>query len=194
MLSGMELTSVSAAGAAAAPAGAPARATGSTRFSLALEDQARRIAARDVLAAMPPMVAEQIQRSTPGGKPPVSAVDALFKAIQSGAFVPSSEQLAASGCLIATTTRAVGAFDSTEQLWATMREMLGAGEPVQDAVRYAAAEQQQQPAPALVTSREQAEAILGGPLPSTQLNWWETAIHFLIDEARAAALRSAPAR
>lgn len=44
---------------------------------------------------MPPMVAEQIQRSAPGGKPPMGAVGALFKAAKSGELVPNAEQLAA---------------------------------------------------------------------------------------------------
>ena len=53
-----------------------------------------------------------------------------------------------------------------------------------DAVRYAAAERAglPQPPPA-VTSRDQAEAILGGPIPAAQLPWWEAALIFLVDRA-----------
>lgn len=57
--------------------------------------------------------------------PPMGAVEALFKAVQANEFRPSGEQLAASDSLIATTARAVQAFDSAEQMWDTMREMLG---------------------------------------------------------------------
>ena len=166
------------------------------------------------MTSMPPMVAEQIQRSSPGGKAPVGAVDALFKAIQSGEFRPSGEQLAASDSLIATTARAVQSFDSAEQMWDTMREMLGSVPRRAGTTSYVAAQPpaaprlwprrftveqtthapvtspRRAPTPAAITTRAQAEAIVGSPLTALQLNWWETAIHFLLDEARASSLRA----
>jgi hypothetical protein len=207
MLCHMEVTGVSSASSLAAPAAPAAQTTGSATFSAALGDQRRRIAARDVMMSMPPMVADQIQRSSPGGKAPVGAVDALFKAIQSGEFRPSGEQLAASDSLIATTARAVQSFDSAEQMWQTMRDMLGSIPPPAGSTSYVAApepppaaagpatpattpEPAPVAAPAAITSRAQAESILGGPLNALQMNWWETAIHFLVDEARAASLRA----
>jgi len=208
----MEVTGVSAAATLGASAPAAAKSTGA--FGATLGDQRRRLAARDVMTSMPPMVAEQIQRSSPGGKAPVGAVDALFKAIQSGEFRPSPDQLAASDSLIATTARAVQSFDSAEQMWQTMRDMLGSipaaagttsylapvdaapAATTEAAVTASSAATTTTPsptateAPAKVTSRAQAESILGGPLTALQMNWWETAIHFLLDEARAAASRT----
>ncbi len=216
----MEVTGVSAAASMAAPPAPAARASGAATFSAALGDQRRRTAAHDVMTSMPPMVAEQIQRSSPGGKAPVGAVDALFKAMQSGEFRPSGEQLAASDSLIATTARAVQSFDSAEQMWDTMREILGSVPAPAGATSYLAAQPSaatpsaapgsgspassgettpapvassapaQAPAPTAITTRAQAEAIVGSPLTALQLNWWETAVHFLLDEARASSLRA----
>lgn len=212
MLSPMEVSGVSSAATVAAQPAASARPSAVGAFSAALGDQRRRVAAHDVMTSMPPMVAEQIQRSSPGGKPPVGAVDALFKAIQSGEFRPSGEQMAASDSLIATTARAVQSFDSAEQMWDAMREMLGSmpapagttsylatpaaapASPAASAGGGTASEAMTAAppaaAPAQVTTRAQAEAIIGSPLSALQLNWWETAIHFLLDEAKAASLRA----
>ena len=109
----MNVSATAAAGAptADAPAAAP-RSEPVATFAKVLEGQQRSatqtIALRDLLASMPPMMAEQIQRSVPGGKPPLDAVDALFKATKSGEFVPDAQQIAARSCLIATTARAGG--------------------------------------------------------------------------------------
>lgn len=209
----MEVTGVSSATSLGAPTAPPARASGAATFSAALGDQRRKAAAHDVMTSMPPMVAEQIQRSSPGGKAPVGAVDALFKAMQSGEFRPSGEQLAASDSLIATTARAVQSFDSAEQMWDTMREMLGSVPAPAGSTSYVAAQppaapgsgspassgettrapvtsSAPAPTPAAITTRAQAEAIVGSPLTALQLNWWETAVHFLLDEARASSLRA----
>lgn len=161
------------------PAPPVAASAGGTAFAGALGGQQQRLAAADVLGSMPPMIADQLKR---GGN--VSAVHELFKAIKSGEFVPSADQLAARDCVIATTARAAQAFESPEAMWGTMREMLGAGPVLADAVRYA-----RDPVPeTAVTTREEANAILGGPLPAAKVNWWETAIRFLLDEAQSTAL------
>lgn len=170
--------------AAAAPA--PAASTGGASFAGALGGQQQRLAAADVLGSMPPMVADQIKR---GGN--ISAVHELFKAIKSGELVPSAEQLAARDCIIATTARAAQTFESPEAMWGTMREMLGAGPALADAVQYAKAERTGTVPETAVTTREEANAILGGPIPISKLNWWETAIRFLVDEAHAAAIAAA---
>ena len=194
----MNVSATAAAGAptADAPAAAP-RSEPVATFAKVLEGQQRSatqtIALRDLLASMPPMMAEQIQRSVPGGKPPLDAVDALFKATKSGEFVPDAQQIAARSCLIATTARAADAYDSAEEMWQGMRDLLGAGAPLHDAVHLAVAEVKREPAPALVTSKQQADAILAGPLPTAQLNWWETALRFLIDYSKVARAATATA-
>jgi len=139
------------------------------------------------------MVAEQIVKSVPGGKSPMGAVEELFKAIKSGEMVPSAEQLAAKDCIIATTARATQAFDSPEAMWSTMRQMLGSGPVLQDAVSYAEAAQSNTTPTAAISTREEANAILGGPIPNSKLNWWETAIRFLVDQAHLAAMSAAGA-
>ena len=171
---------VQAAAAASTPAAA---SVSSTTFAGALGGQQQRLAVADVLGSMPPMVADQIKR---GGN--VGAVHELFKAIKSGEFVPSAEQLAARDCVIATTARAAQAFESPEAMWGTMREMLGAGPALADAVQYARADQTGAVPETAITTREEANAILGGPIPASKVNWWETAIRFLLDEAHAALI------
>lgn len=168
----------------AAPASAPEAGTAAS-FAGVLGDQQRRLAATDVLGSMPPMVTEQIKR---GGPAPVSAVHELFKAIKSGEFMPSSEQLAARDCIIATTARAAETFESPEAMWETMREMLGAAPLIHDAVQYARTADQQTVPDTAISTREEANAILGGPIPASKLNWWETALRFLLDESHAATL------
>lgn len=172
-----------AAQVAAASTSTPAASAGGTTFAGALGGQQQRLAATDVMTSMPPMAAEQIKR---GGT--VSAVHELFKAIKSGEFVPSAEQLAARDCIIATTARAAQAFESPEAMWGTMREMLGAGPALADAVQYARAERTGAVPESAVTTREEANAVLGGPIAGARLNWWETAIRFLLDEAHAALI------
>ena len=61
-------------------------------------------------------------------------------------------------------------------MWGTMREILGAGPQLADAVQYARADRTGSVPETAVTTREEANAILGGPIASTRLNWWETAI------------------
>jgi len=167
----------------AAPTTAPAASTSGASFAGALGGQQQRLAATDVLTSMPPMAAEQIKR---GGN--VSAVHELFKAIKSGEFTPTADQMAARDCIIATTARAAQAFESPEAMWGTMREMLGAGPALADAVQYARAEQRGSVPETAITTREEANAVLGGPIAGVRLNWWETAIRFLLDEAHAAVL------
>lgn len=167
----------------AAPTTAPAASTSGASFARALGGQQQRLAATDVLTSMPPMAAEQIKR---GGN--VSAVHELFKAIKSGEFTPTADQMAARDCIIATTARAAQAFESPEAMWGTMREMLGAGPALADAVQYARAEQRGSVPETAITTREEANAVLGGPIAGVRLNWWETAIRFLLDEAHAAVL------
>ena len=160
-------------------------ATPGSTFAGALGDQRQRLAATDVLTSMPPMITEQIKR---GGPAPVSAVHELFKAIKSGEFTPSAEQMGAHDCIIATTARAAEVFESPEAMWATMRDMLGSGPLLNDAVQYARAADQQTVPETAISTREEANAILGGPVPASKLNWWETAIRFLLDDAQATAL------
>ncbi|MFA7295932.1 MAG: hypothetical protein WC211_01935 [Dehalococcoidia bacterium] len=165
----------------AAPTATPA--TGGASFAGALGGQQQRLAATDVLTSMPPMAAEQIKR---GGN--VSAVHELFKAIKSGEFTPTAEQMGARDCIIATTARAAQAFESPEAMWGTMREMLGAGPALADAVQYARADRTGAVPETAITTREEANAVLGGPIAGARLNWWETAIRFLLDDAHAALI------
>lgn len=173
----------SAAHVAAASTAAPTSGTSGTSFAGALGGQQQRLAVADVLTSMPPMAAEQIKR---GGN--VGAVHELFKAIKSGEFTPTAEQMAARDCIIATTARAAQAFESPEAMWGTMSEMLGAGPALADAVQYARADRTGAVPETAITTREEANAVLGGPIAGARLNWWETAIRFLLDDAHAALI------
>jgi hypothetical protein len=189
----MDVTAASAATNAAAGSSTPAIARAVTAFTGALTEQQRRLAAADVLTSMPPMVADQIRRSEPGGKSPMSAIDELFKAIKSGDFKPTSEQLAAHDCVIATTARAAGhlriargdvehdAQDAGRPPAATgFRPVRRRGAAPDGAGRHGLHAQG--------GDRDPRRAD-----PGSRLNWWETAIRFLVDGARATALASANA-
>src|SRR5437899_2184450 len=123
----MTVSSIGTTTIGSASTSPPATAGGApSTFASALDDQQRRAAARDVLTSMPPGVVTAVRSSTPG-KPPVDGIDALFTAIKGGEFKPSDEQLAATGCIIATTARATKAFGSAEEMWSTMRSVVGSG-------------------------------------------------------------------
>jgi len=109
---------------AAAPGlGGATKASGAS-FEASLTELQQRAAARDVLAELPAPMAIQIVRKPPAEGPPNSAVHELFLGLQRGEQLLSDEQ-AKSGTLIGATYRATKVFDTPDQMWATMREMLG---------------------------------------------------------------------
>ena len=145
-------------------------------FSASLVSRQQLGAARDVLATLPPPIVYPL-RDQPGS--PAASVDRLFGVLQDGSFQPSAEVLDRSG-IIAATARAARLFDRPAQMWDAMRTIIGAGDPLREAVALARAEQDGV-APPEVASAEDAYAVLGGELPQWQLRWWEAALQFLLD-------------
>ncbi len=164
--------SVAAGAAAAAPD------AGEASFEARLGEQARRAAARDLLAALPPPVAQQIARSTAGGPPPMPGVHAMFEAVQDGSFTPGERELRAP--FWRALDAAAQTFENADELWATAREMLGAPAELVTAVEAARATPAAPLAPSASAGREQALRVLGGELPSAQLEWWTWALEFVL--------------
>lgn len=107
-------------------------------FATSLSDLQRRAAARDILSELPPPMALQIVRKPPSEGPPNSAVHELFLGLQRGEQILTEEQ-ADADTLIGATYRATKVFDSPDQMWATMREILGNVTAVGFGVRQALA-------------------------------------------------------
>ena len=107
-------------------------------FATSLSELQRRAAARDILSELPPPMALQIVRTPPSEGPPNSAVHELFLGLQRGEQILTEEQ-AGADTLIGATYRATKVFDSPDQMWATMREMLGNVTAVGFGVRQALA-------------------------------------------------------
>ncbi|MBM4416599.1 MAG: hypothetical protein FJ035_10295, partial [Chloroflexi bacterium] len=108
------------------PAGAPsghvepnvaAAGAAERTFGAALDEQARRGAARELMAALPPMLAQAVQQSAPGtspADPSLQSVGALLEGIRNGEWTPSAEQRAARGSVIGATAQAADVFASAE--------------------------------------------------------------------------------
>lgn len=189
MLAGMEISAAGPVTGRSEPtvlAGAPAGVAGGSGerpFGATLDDQARRAAARDVMASMPPMLAYALTRTAPGeapSDPSLQSVSALFEGIKRGEFTPSAEQRAARGSVIGATAQAADVFASAGELWSTVRELLGGGDAIAQAVRLAGGD-----AP-MATGGELLDttggALLGGPIPAEQVHWWEAALLLLRPE------------
>ena len=131
-----------------------------------------------MLARLPPPIVYTL-RDQPAGSP-VAAIDRLFEVLEDGSFQPPAKKLSGPG-IIGATARAVEWFDSPTQMWDAMRTMVGAIEPLSNAVSFARAEYRDWAPPASVTGAEHAYAVLGGMLPPEQLAWWEAALRFLLD-------------
>ena len=84
----MELSAAGRVDGAGAAGPRVVAGAGEASFEAALGEQARRAAVRDLLAALPPPVAQQVARSRAGGPPPMPGVHAMFEAVQDGSFVP----------------------------------------------------------------------------------------------------------
>ncbi len=165
-----------------APAGVAA-GSADRAFGVALDDQARRAAARDLMAALPPMLAQSVQQSAPGQAPAdesLKSIGALLDGIHSGEWTPSAEQRAARTSVIGATAQAADVFASSAELWTTLREVLGAGDAIAQAVRLAGGTAPVVAAGELVDTS--GGAALGGPIPPEQLRWWEAALLLLRPE------------
>jgi hypothetical protein len=168
--------------------GAPAPASGAAgggdgAFAATLDAQARRAAAREVLAALPPMLAQAIQRSAPGqapDDPSLHSVGALLDGIRSGEFAPSAEQRAARTSVIGAAAQVADVFASSAELWAELRDMLGAGDAIAQAVRLGGGYVPVAAGGELVAA--EPYAALSSPLPPEQLRWWEAALLLLRPE------------
>ncbi len=143
--------------------------------------------ARDVLASLPPPIVETL-RDRPGS--PAEAVDLLFGELRDGSFKPPAGPLGAPDSIIGATARATALFDTPAQMWDALRELIAQPSAVQQAVaahRPASATAQRVPGaddwPPM--SMVQATAVLGGRLPAYQVEWWEQALRYLIEGARA---------
>ena len=150
-------------------------------FETVLGGQARRATVRDLLAALPPPVAQQIARSQAGGPPPMPGVHALFEAVQDGSFVPGARELRAP--FWRALDAAADTFASADELWATARELLGAPAEIATAIEVARAaplEPLEPLTPSEAAGREEALQVLGGELPAAQLGWWEWALEFVL--------------
>ena len=150
-------------------------------FESALGEQARRVAARDLLAAMPPPLAHQIARESSDGEPPVPGLHEMFIAVQDGSFVLGERELRSS--FWRALDAAAREFESPDAMWSTMRELLGAPEQIAAALSAAVA------TPSAVAGAApeldgDALAVLGGSLPAWQLDWWEWTLEHVLREER----------
>ena len=153
-------------------------------FESALREQARRSAARDLLAAMPPPLAHQIARESSDGTPPVPGVHEMFVAVPDGSFVLGERERRSPFWRALDT--AAREFESADAMWSTMRKMLGAPEQIAAAVSAVSAVSAT-PSPVAGAAPEvesDALAGLGGSLPAWQLGWWEWTLEHVLREER----------
>ena len=168
-------------GASSAPPG------GGGVFESALREQARRSAARDLLAAMPPPLAHQIARESSDGTPPVPGVHEMFVAVQDGSFVLGERERRSPFWRALDT--AAREFESADAMWSTMRKMPGAPEQIAAAVSAVSAVSAAGATPSPVAGaapevESDALAVLGGSLPAWQLGWWEWTLEHVLREER----------
>ena len=146
-------------------------------------EENRLAVARDLLTNLPPPIVETL-RDHPGS--PVEAVDILFGVLRDGSFKPPAGPLGAPDSIIGATARATAVFDNPAQMWDALRELIAQPAVLQQAVeahRPAAttgAGGVSGEAPAM--SMVQATAILGGRLSDYQVDWWEQALMYLIEQ------------
>ena len=163
-----------------------AAAEGDAPFAQSLDEAARRTAARDVLGTLPPGVAFQILRPPADGSPPMAMVHHVFIAMQDGSYTPDEAALARPRSFVATLHRATQAFDSPDQMWETMRELLASARQAGGLPRAPRASDAELPAAAeaapLIDTEAVAHAILadGESLPAYQVAWWTAALQFLL--------------
>jgi hypothetical protein len=145
-------------------------------------------AARDVLATLPAPIVYTLRDETGS---PAEAVDRLFEALKNGSFQPPEGELGGPTTIIGATARAARLFESPNEMWGAMRSALGQPSTLAQAIKAAAGSTAPQasngavagPPPdagAAVTSHDQALALLGGPVPASQVEWWEAALRFLL--------------
>jgi hypothetical protein len=181
----MDVGAVNGAGGAtsAGRAAAPVAPEAAGPFEAVLDEQGRRAAARDLLASLPPPVAQQVARSSAGGAPPLPGVQAMFEAVQDGSFVPGERELRAP--FWRALDEAARTFASADELWATARALLGAPAELAAAVEAVRATPETAPS----GPHGAALRLLGGALPPAQVEWWAWALEFALlggDEGRKA--------
>ena len=174
----MELSAAGRVDGAGAAGPRVVAGAGEASSEAALGEQARRAAVRDLLAALPPPVAQQVARSRAGGPPPMPGVHAMFEAVQDGSFVPGERELRAP--FWRALDAAARTFSGPDELWATARELLGAPEELATALEAARAIPEAPLAAAAPPGREEALRVLGGELPAAQLAWWTWALEFVL--------------
>lgn len=183
----MQIDATSAASTSTAANRAPTpTGVASLAFSDALETSERAAAARDVLVTLPPQLVQTLR--TQSGSP-VEAVDRLFEVLKDGSFTPPAGPLGGPNTIIGATARAARLFDTPAAMWDSMRAAVAQPDLVRAAVD-ASVEAIVGPANGEtpnIESIEQATAILGGPLETWQISWWESALWYLVGGEPAAA-------
>ena len=155
-------------------------------FAKSLDEAARRTAARDVLGTLPPPVAFQIARPPADGSPPMAMVHHVFIAIQDGSYVPDEAALARPRSFVATLHRATQVFDSPDQMWETMRELLASARQAGGLPSAPQASNAEFPATTRATPSVDTEAVAhailadGESLSAYQVEWWTAALQFLL--------------
>ena len=132
----MEIAPLNGSPDAARAGAGRAAAAAAVEFSESLLSQQQLGAARDVLATLPTPIVYTL-RDEPGS--PLATVDRLFEVLQDGSFEPPPEVLTGTG-IIAATARATQLFERPAQMWDAMRTIIGAGDPLREAVARARAE------------------------------------------------------
>jgi len=180
-------TAASVASSSTPSAATPASRTFAAVFEEQVTEENRLGVARDVLANLPPPIVETL-RDRPGS--PAEAVDLLFGVLRDGSFKPPPGPLGAPDSMIGSTARATGVFDTPAQMWDALRELIAQPTIVQQAVEAhrlpaskAAIGEATSDWPAM--SMVQATAILGGRLSDYQVEWWEQALRYLIEQGTA---------
>ena len=182
----MEIAAVAAQDAMAGTRRASRVAEDGASFDVALEEQARLAAARDLLASLPPPVAQQIAQRPASEGPPLADLGELLEAVRDGSFVPGERELRSP--FWRALDQAAAVFDGPDAMWATMRQILGSRDALASAVAHARAPQPGQPGEtAAAGDAAEAFQILGGALPAWQLEWWEwTLEHILLEDPEPA--------
>ena len=139
----MEIAAVAAQDAMAGTRRASRVAEDGASLDIALEEQARLAAARDLLASLPPPVAQQIARRPASEGPPLAGLGELLEAVRDGSFVPGERELRSP--FWRALDQAAAVFDGPDAMWATMRQILGSRDALASAVAHARAPQPGQP-------------------------------------------------
>lgn len=167
------------AGARSAP---PVTSVTTSSFRSLLAGEEQLAAARDVLAALPAPIVYTLRDQLTS---PAPAVDRLFEVLQDGSFEVPDGPLGAPSSIIGATARAAAQFKTPAEMWHAMRSAIHTGSTPAapsapaSSVGVAAGPPMEASTPE-VSSLAEAERILGGPVPPSQVAWWEAALRFLL--------------